>query len=362
MSTASTCRASATSSARSPGGAGAAAGSTRWRCAARSCNSSVSGLCITKLDVLDGLDTIRICVGYRINGTVTPGAAAVAWTATPTSSRCTRSCPAGANRPSASRSYEELPANARRYLERLQALVDVPIDIISTGPDREQTIVLRHPFGARADHTGGRASAPALLLALAALMLLACVLAAGCWRVYSNTWDEPEHLAAGLELLDRGTYEYDTEHPPLARVLLALGPYLAGAHAFGTPPPDGTHEGIDILYAGGHYWRFLTLARLACCRFWCCCCWATWLWARRLFVLPAALLAVLLLVSVPPVLGNAALASLDVAAAATILLALYTLERWLVSAAARDALLFGLATGIAVATNSRRFPSSVCRS
>ena len=43
-----------------------------WRCAARSCNSSVSGLCITKLDVLDGLDTIRICVGYRIDGEVTP--------------------------------------------------------------------------------------------------------------------------------------------------------------------------------------------------------------------------------------------------------------------------------------------------
>jgi adenylosuccinate synthase len=44
--------------------------------------------------------------------------------------------------------YEGLPSNARRYLERLQALVGVPIDLISTGPDREQTIVLRHPFGA----------------------------------------------------------------------------------------------------------------------------------------------------------------------------------------------------------------------
>jgi len=42
--------------------------------------------------------------------------------------------------------YAALPVNARKYLERLQALVEVPIDIISTGPDREQTIVLRHPF------------------------------------------------------------------------------------------------------------------------------------------------------------------------------------------------------------------------
>ena len=72
-------------------------------------NSSVSGLCITKLDVLDGLDTIRICVGYRINGVVTPGAAAERGGLRRTSSRCTRSCRAGANRPSASPHYEALP-------------------------------------------------------------------------------------------------------------------------------------------------------------------------------------------------------------------------------------------------------------
>ncbi|HSY05910.1 MAG TPA: adenylosuccinate synthase [Steroidobacteraceae bacterium] len=110
-------------------------------------HSSVSGLCITKLDVLDGLETIRICVDYRINGTVSAepplsleGYAGVepvyeelpGW----------RESTVGVTR------YEELPANARRYLERLQALVEVPVDMISTGSDREQTIVLRHPFGA----------------------------------------------------------------------------------------------------------------------------------------------------------------------------------------------------------------------
>ncbi len=109
-------------------------------------NSSVTGLCITKLDVLDGLDTIRICVGYRSNGTVSPeppvsldGYDAIepvyeelpGW----------RESTVGLTR------YEELPANARRYLERLGTLVDVPIDMISTGPDRDQTILLRHPFG-----------------------------------------------------------------------------------------------------------------------------------------------------------------------------------------------------------------------
>jgi hypothetical protein len=193
--------------------------------------------------------------------------------------------------------------------------------------------------------------------ALALIILGACLLAAGSWRVYSNTWDEPEHLAAGVELLDRGKYEYDTEHPPLGRVLLALGPWLAGAHSFGTPPPDGTREGVDILYSGGHYWRMLTLARLGTMPFLVLLLFATWLWARRIFETPAqALLPVVLLVAVPPVLGHAALASLDVAAASTILLALYFLQRWLLSGTPRDAAFFGLASGLAVGTKFSGVP------
>ncbi len=200
-------------------------------------------------------------------------------------------------------------------------------------------------------------AAAAARLALALIILLSYALAAGSWRVYSNTWDEPEHLAAGIELLDRGQYEYDTEHPPLGRVLLALGPYLAGARSFGTPPPNGTQEGIDILYSGGHYARYLTLARAGVLPFLALLLFATWLWARRLFRSQgAALLSVLLLVSVPAVLGHAALASLDVAAAATCLLALYTLQLWVVSARLRDAALFGLAAGLAVGTKFSAVP------
>jgi adenylosuccinate synthase len=110
-------------------------------------NSSVSGLCITKLDVLDGLDTIRICVGYRSNGIVSPepplsvdGYAGIV--------PVYEELPGWDESTIGATHYEELPANARRYLERLQALVDVPVDIISTGAEREQTILLRHPFGA----------------------------------------------------------------------------------------------------------------------------------------------------------------------------------------------------------------------
>ncbi|HUI60264.1 MAG TPA: glycosyltransferase family 39 protein, partial [Steroidobacteraceae bacterium] len=152
-------------------------------------------------------------------------------------------------------------------------------------------------------------------------------------------------------------YEYDTEHPPLARVLLALGPFLAGAHSFGTPPPDGTQEGIDILYDGGQYERTLTLARLGALPFLALLLWAAWLWARRVNASEGeALLAVLLLASVPPILGHAALAALDIPGTATTLLALYLLQSWIVSGSRRDAILFGLAAGVAVGTKLSAVP------
>jgi adenylosuccinate synthase len=110
-------------------------------------NSSVSSLCITKLDVLDGLDTIRICVGYRIDGKVTPeppmnieGYAEI--------EPVYEELPGWRESTVGITDHAALPAAARRYLERLEQHVSVPIDMISTGPDREQTIVLRHPFGA----------------------------------------------------------------------------------------------------------------------------------------------------------------------------------------------------------------------
>ncbi|HTD12351.1 MAG TPA: phospholipid carrier-dependent glycosyltransferase [Steroidobacteraceae bacterium] len=200
-------------------------------------------------------------------------------------------------------------------------------------------------------------AAPVVRLALTLVIVGACILAAGCWRVYSNTWDEPEHLAAGVELLDRGIYEYDTEHPPLGRIFIALGPYLAGARSFDTPGPEGTREGVDILYSGANYERYLTLARLGMLPFLALLLFVTWWWARALFASQGtALLAVVLLASVPPILGNGALASLDVAAAATMLLAFYTLQRWIVSGSHQHAAFFGLAAGVAVATKFSAVP------
>jgi adenylosuccinate synthase len=108
-------------------------------------HSSVSGLCVTKLDVLDGLDTIRICVGYRIGEQVqyepplfADGYASV--------EPVYEDMPGWKESTVGLRELGALPLNARRYLERIAALADVPLELISTGPDREQTIVLRDPF------------------------------------------------------------------------------------------------------------------------------------------------------------------------------------------------------------------------
>ncbi|HKT71303.1 MAG TPA: adenylosuccinate synthase [Steroidobacteraceae bacterium] len=111
-------------------------------------HSSVSSLCITKLDVLDGLDTIRIAVGYKIDGQVhaEPPLSIDGYTGV---EPIYEELPGWRESTVGITGYDRLPVNARRYLERLQALVEVPISMISTGPDRDQTIVLRHPFGAQ---------------------------------------------------------------------------------------------------------------------------------------------------------------------------------------------------------------------
>ena len=108
-------------------------------------NSSVSGLCMTKLDVLDGLDFIRICTGYRSAGTVRdePPVFADAFADV---EPVYEELPGWQESTAGVREYAQLPAPARRYLERVQELVSVPVDLISTGPDRDHTIVLRAPF------------------------------------------------------------------------------------------------------------------------------------------------------------------------------------------------------------------------
>ena len=108
--------------------------------------NSVSGLCLTKLDVLDGLEEISVCVGYTNDAgeTVANPIDAVDYE---NLRPVYETLPGWSESTVGLKSFDALPANARAYISRLEALVGAPIDIISTGPDREETVLLRHPFG-----------------------------------------------------------------------------------------------------------------------------------------------------------------------------------------------------------------------
>ena len=107
--------------------------------------NSVSGIALTKLDVLDGLEQIKVCTGYQ-------DALGQPIAGFPTAAQFEQITPVYTTLPGwqgstyGAQSWADLPANAQQYIEFLQQAIDAPIDIISTGPDRVQTIVLRHSF------------------------------------------------------------------------------------------------------------------------------------------------------------------------------------------------------------------------
>ncbi|TVS10544.1 MAG: adenylosuccinate synthase [Gammaproteobacteria bacterium] len=108
--------------------------------------NSISGLCLTKLDVLDGLETIRICTGYRQREGGMSCAAPFGSDAYETIEAVYEEVPGWEDSTAGIRSLDALPANALAYIRRIEETVDAPIDMISTGPDREETIILRNPF------------------------------------------------------------------------------------------------------------------------------------------------------------------------------------------------------------------------
>lgn len=107
--------------------------------------SSISGICLTKLDVLDGLDTVKVCVGYK-------GVSGSSMTCLTNFDSYNTLEPIYVELPGwkestyGARSLEALPDNARNYIKFIEEQIEAPVDIISTGPDREETIILRHPF------------------------------------------------------------------------------------------------------------------------------------------------------------------------------------------------------------------------
>lgn len=109
--------------------------------------NSVTGMCLTKLDVLDGLEVVKICIGY-VNSKGEPVGVPYDADGWADVKPVYEEMPGWTESTVGAQSIDALPQNARNYIKRLEDLVSTPIDIISTGPDRIETIVLRHPFDA----------------------------------------------------------------------------------------------------------------------------------------------------------------------------------------------------------------------
>ena len=163
----------------------------------------------------------------------------------------------------------------------------------------------------------------------AALLVLAAVSACivSTYTVLSHTVDEPTHIAAGMEWLERGTQQLHAENPPLSRVAVGLGAHLAG-HRLGE---EGRvfQLGTQALYEDGAYRQNLVRARLGALPFFLLAVLLVWLWTLRLAGGRAAFVATASFAMLPPVMAHAGLATTDLAFVSTFLLCLFTFDLWL---------------------------------
>jgi hypothetical protein len=165
------------------------------------------------------------------------------------------------------------------------------------------------------------------------------------YTAFADVGDEPAHLACGLEYLARHVYRYESQHPPLARAMAALGPYLDGARPVGEPNPEW--EGDAILCHSGHPGRTLFLARLGVLPFFLLACLVVYFWARHHFGNSAALLATGLFTLLPPVLAHAGLATTDMALTACLGAAFFSFVLWAEKPTLPRTLLLGAAAALA---------------
>ena len=180
------------------------------------------------------------------------------------------------------------------------------------------------------------------LIAIATLRIVAT------YPVMSTTLDEPVTMACGLQYLAKHVYVYETQHPPLARAMAALGPYLDGTRPLGFPYKD--REGLEVLYHGGHPQRTLILMRLGILPFFLLASLVVCYWARHHFGNAAAVVATGLFTMLPPVLAHAGLATLDMGLTACLAAAFYSLILWTEAPTWKRSLLLGVTAALATLT------------
>jgi len=200
------------------------------------------------------------------------------------------------------------------------------------------------------------------VIGVAVLIGIGVARIASTYTVFNGAYDEPFHIANGMEWVQNGTFTNQYRHPPLAGIVSALGPFLHGLRSprRWNPAEQGEsvifEEGNEILYAKNDYWLSLTLARIGTLPFFVLACVVTFLWSRRWFSEVAGFWAVLLLVCTSPILGHAGLATNDVACAAGAAFALYRFVGWLEQPDTARWLWWGFATAFAILCKYSNIP------
>ncbi len=166
------------------------------------------------------------------------------------------------------------------------------------------------------------------------------------YHIFGQTSDEPAHIVTGLEWLQRGDYTFEPLHPPLARVAVALGPYLSGIRLDG--PRNLWEEGNEILFAHNRYLHNLALARIGVLPFFVIASFLVWYWARARYGCGTAVVATLLFTTCPVILAHSGLATTDMALAATFTWFLVTYLNWLEQPTHTRSAVLGIAAGLAI--------------
>jgi hypothetical protein len=189
-------------------------------------------------------------------------------------------------------------------------------------------------------------------LATAFLILIAVARILLTYSVTAQGFDEPCHIAAAIEYLDKGTYTLDPVHPPLSRIAIGIPLYLAGKRFPHWPPSDPrlrnyNDVGNSVLFDDGHYVRNLALARSAILPFFGLAVMLVFLWTRREFGDFAGVMAALLFTTLPIVLAFSGLAYTDLPTACMQFAALFAFTTWLQKPSLRSTLVFGIAAALA---------------
>jgi len=171
---------------------------------------------------------------------------------------------------------------------------------------------------------------------------------AATYPVFSNIVDSPWHIAAGLDYLRTGDYDYEPQHPPLGRLAVAVLPYFVEDLKLG--PFDDVWSGDWVKKDLGFYWSTLTLARVGNLPFAVLLLLVTFLWTRELFGPRAGVVAALLVSCSPNLLAHAGVAALDIATASTFVAACYAIWLWSRTRGWRDCLLAAVAVSAAFLT------------